>query len=340
MAVAATLQAIRSRLQKLLDTQSLDEDWLEHLLDADDLETDFLNGAEHEAQPSADSARADEPFAIDVALLKAQLAERDPYLALAAQVREDQKSHALLSALAQGFERMATMAAMGAPRKAVIFTGSRRTQDCLVRYLEAHGHAGKRVAFSGSNQRPAATGIYQRWLARHTGTDRVSGSPAIDHRTALIDEFRAHADILIATEAAAEGVNLQFCALVVNYGLPWNPQRVAQRIGRCHRYGQRFDVVGINFLNQRNEADQRVLELLQDKFHLFDGAFGASDQVLGQIESGLDFQRRIANIQARMQETERQLLGDGLTCRCYSVPATQNTAMSQPATRSPDVSPV
>ena len=74
MAVAATLQAIRSRLQKLLDTQSLDEDWLEHLLDADDLETDFLNGAEHEAQPSADSARADEPFAIDVALLKAQLA--------------------------------------------------------------------------------------------------------------------------------------------------------------------------------------------------------------------------------------------------------------------------
>jgi hypothetical protein len=149
----------------------------------------------------------------------------------------------------------------------------------------------------------------------------------------LIDHFREQADILIATEAAAEGVNLQFCSLVVNYDLPWNPQRVEQRIGRCHRYGQRFDVVVINFLNQRNEADQRVLELLQDKFHLFDGVFGASDQILGRIESGIDFERRIAeiydqcrspqaieaafaqlraeldaDIQARMQETERLLL--------------------------------
>ena len=128
-------------------------------------------------------------------------------------------------------------------------------------------------------------------------------------------------------------MNLQFCSLVVNDDLPWNPQRVEQRIGRCHRYGQRFDVVVINFLNQRNEADQRVPALLQDKFHLFDGVFGASDQILGQMESGLDFERRIAeiydpcrtppqieaafaslraeldaDIQARMQETERLLL--------------------------------
>jgi superfamily II DNA/RNA helicase len=187
--------------------------------------------------------------------------------------------------------------------------------------------------FSGGNQGPAATGIYQRWLAQYTGSDRVTGSPAIDRRTALIDHFRQESEILIATEAAAEGVNLQFCSLVVNYDLPWNPQRVEQRIGRCHRYGQRFDVVVINFLNQRNAADQRVLELLQDKFHLFDGVFGASDQVLGQIESGIDFEKRIAeiydrcrtpadidaafaqlrteldaDIQARMQETEKLLL--------------------------------
>jgi superfamily II DNA/RNA helicase len=187
--------------------------------------------------------------------------------------------------------------------------------------------------FSGGNQGPASTGIYQRWLAQYTGSDRVTGSPAIDRRTALIDHFRQESEILIATEAAAEGVNLQFCSLVVNYDLPWNPQRVEQRIGRCHRYGQRFDVVVINFLNQRNAADQRVLELLQDKFHLFDGVFGASDQVLGQIESGIDFEKRIAeiydrcrtpadidaafaqlrteldaDIQARMQETEKLLL--------------------------------
>lgn len=188
---------------------------------------------------------------------------------------------------------------MGAARKAVIFTESRHTQNYLARYLEAHGYAGKVTLFSGGNQGPASTGIYQRWLAQYTGSDRVTGSPAIDRRTALIDHFRQESEILIATEAAAEGVNLQFCSLVVNCDLPRNPQRVEQRIGRCHRYGQRFDVVVINFLNQSNAADQRVLELLQDKFHLFDGVFGASDQVLGQIESGMDFEKRIAEIYDR-----------------------------------------
>ncbi len=96
---------------------------------------------------------------------------------------------------------------------------------------------------------------------------------------------------MIATEAAAEGVNLQFCSLLINYDLPRNPQRIEQRIGRCHRYGQKFDVVVINFLNQRNQADQRVLELLTEKFSLFDGVFGASDSVLGSIENGVDFEK-------------------------------------------------
>ena len=130
----------------------------------------------------------------------------------------------------------------------------------------------------------------------YKGTDRVTGSTQVDKRTALIDEFRNHAEIMIATEAAAEGVNLQFCALLVNYDLPWNPQRVEQRIGRCHRYGQKHDVVVINFLNTRNQADQRVLELLTEKFQLFSGVFGASDEVLGRIESGVDFEKRIAHI--------------------------------------------
>jgi len=102
--------------------------------------------------------------------------------------------------------------------------------------------------------------------------------------------------VMVATEAAAEGINLQFCSLVVNYDLPWNPQRIEQRIGRCHRYGQQHDVVVLNFLNERNEADRRVVELLGEKFRLFDGVFGASDDVLGQIESGVDFETRVLRI--------------------------------------------
>ena len=115
-------------------------------------------------------------------------------------------------------------------------------------------------------------------------------------RSALVDYFRDEAQIMIATEAAAEGINLQFCSFVVNYDLPWNPQRIEQRIGRCHRYGQEHDVVVVNFLNKTNAADQRVYELLAEKFKLFDGVFGASDEVLGSIESGVDFEKRIVGI--------------------------------------------
>ena len=236
-AVVATLDAIRTRLQRLLDKQTIDEEWIQQLIEDEDLDEDLLE----EDDPVAPQADGTPP--VDYALVREELAELDEYLRLARNIREDQKSHALLSALQQGFERMG---AMGAARKAVIFTESRRTQDYLARYLEAHGYAGKVTMFSGGNQGPASTGIYQRWLAQYTGSDRVTGSPAIDRRTALIDHFRQESEILIATEAAAEGVNLQFCSLVVNYDLPWNPQRVEQRIGRCHRYGQRFDVVVIN----------------------------------------------------------------------------------------------
>ena len=161
------------------------------------------------------------------------------------------------------------------------------------------------MLFNGTNTDPASKAIYQRWLAQHAGTDRVTGSPSADMRAALVENFRDDAAILIATEAAAEGINLQFCNLVVNYDLPWNPQRIEQRIGRCHRYGQKFDVVVVNFLNKNNAADQRVYELLDEKFRLFNGVFGASDEVLGAVESGVDFEKRIAAIYQKCRTPEQ-----------------------------------
>ena len=205
----------------------------------------------------------------------------------------DTKTQTLLKALDIGFEQMATT---GAARKALIFTESRRTQEYLKTFLESHGYRGQVVLFNGTNGGPEATAIYERWVEKNRDTGRSSGSRAVDVRTALIEHFRDEATILLATEAAAEGINLQFCSLVINYDLPWNPQRIEQRIGRCHRYGQKHDVVVINFLNERNEADRRVLELLGEKFSLFSGVFGASDEVLGTIESGVDFEKRILAI--------------------------------------------
>jgi len=78
--------------------------------------------------------------------------------------------------------------------------------------------------------------------------------------------------------------------------LPWNPQRIEQRIGRCHRYGQLRDVLVLNFLNRQNAADARLYELLEKKLNLFDGVFGASDEILGALETGLDFERRVLDI--------------------------------------------
>lgn len=128
---------------------------------------------------------------------------------------------------------------------------------------------------------------------------------------------------MIATEAGAEGINLQFCSLVINFDLPWNPQRIEQRIGRCHRYGQKHDVVVVNFIDRTNPADQRVYDLLAEKFHLFEGVFGASDEVLGAIGNGVDFERRIADIYQQCRdpkdiEAHFQVLLPIRACRAQS----------------------
>ncbi len=98
----------------------------------------------------------------------------------------------------------------------MIFTESRRTQEYLKTFLESNGYRGQLVLFNGSNGGPEATAIYERWLQKNAGTGRASGSRAVDVRTALIEHFRDDAAILLATEAAAEGINLQFCSLVIN----------------------------------------------------------------------------------------------------------------------------
>ncbi len=234
-----------------------------------------------------------------IAEMRKEMAKLREFHHLAKSISKNSKGEVLLTALRRGFAAAAraqenTQTAI--QQKALIFTESRRTQEYLFGILEQTEFAGKVMLFNGTNSDAASKDIYRRWLEQNQGTDRVSGSPGADMRAALVENFRDHASIMIATEAAAEGINLQFCNLVVNYDLPWNPQRIEQRIGRCHRYGQQFDVVVVNFLNKNNAADQRVYQLLDEKFQLFDGVFGASDEVLGAVESGVDFEKRIAAI--------------------------------------------
>src|SRR5450631_1184328 len=238
--------------------------------------------------------------------------ERDAlrrFHSLAIAIVKDSKGSVLLTALRRGFDAAKqAQERQGAPvlaLKAVIFTESRRTQDYLMELLGQTEFAGQVMQFNGTNSNPASRAILEDWLAIHAGTDRISASPTANMRAALVENFRDNASILIATEAAAEGINLQFCNLVVNYDLPWNPQRIEQRIGRCHRYGQQFDVVVVNFINKNNAADRRVYELLDEKFRLFSGVFGASDEVLGAVESGVDFEKRIAAIYQKCRTPEQ-----------------------------------
>ena len=251
---------------------------------------DEWDAAEETAEPLSQPDRA---------ALAAEIADLEEFTRLATAIDHNAKGQALLKALDVAFAKAAHL---GAAQKAIIFTESRRTQSYLLRLLADSPYAEGIVLFNGSNADDGSKQIYHAWLKRHEGTDRVTGSRTADMRSALVDYFRETGRIMIATEAGAEGINLQFCSLVVNYDLPWNPQRIEQRIGRCHRYGQKHDVVVVNFLNRKNEADKRVFELLSEKFQLFAGVFGASDEVLGVIESGVDFEKRIAAIYQRCRQ--------------------------------------
>lgn len=283
-AIAGTLEIIRLRLVALKEGLPPD-DLVDKIISGDDVsDEDFYDSLD-----DADNAGDDEPE-VDQEKLTEEIKEIDHYIRWARSIGIDAKARTLLNALEIGFSKLAEN---GAQRKALIFTESRRTQEFLRDFLEANGYAGKLVTFNGSNNDEQSKTIATRWIAANKDTGRITGSRDVDARTALIDHFRDSAEIMIATEAAAEGVNLQFCSLVVNYDLPWNPQRIEQRIGRCHRYGQKHDVVVINFVNERNAADVRTFELLEEKFQLFDGVFGASDDVLGSIESGIDFENQI-----------------------------------------------
>lgn len=293
-AIAGALASISGRLKAKLRKQELSESLTDEFdRDYEALDETAEEWAEDEAvEPLSDADRA---------ALEKEIADLDAFAQLATSIEHNGKGKALLKAMEVAFKKAVQLGAM---QKAIIFTESRRTQDYLLRLLADSPFTEGIVLFNGSNTDERSKQIYTAWLERHQGTDRITGSRTADMRSALVDYFREEGRIMIATEAGAEGINLQFCSLVVNYDLPWNPQRIEQRIGRCHRYGQKHDVVVVNFLNRKNAADQRVFQLLSEKFQLFEGVFGASDEVLGAIESGVDFEKRIADIYQRCRKPD------------------------------------
>lgn len=287
-AIAGALNSLIRKLEARLKNVRIEADQDELALDFEELDEIRDEWEEEAPQPEKSTITKEEALAI-----ANEIRDLQDFHDLAQSISHNAKGKALIKALKAGFRKAVEL---GANKKAIIFTESRRTQEYLAKVLADTEYAGKVVLFNGSNTHPEAKTTYADWLKKHEGTDIITGSRTADLRASLVDAFRDDAEIMIATEAAAEGINLQFCSLVVNYDLPWNPQRIEQRIGRCHRYGQKHDVVVVNFLNKKNAADQRVYQLLSEKFQLFSGVFGASDEVLGTIESAVDFEKRIVEI--------------------------------------------
>ena len=299
-ALISTLTHIKDRLQRMLEAnKSIDFSTADIVDDIDEWQT--LEEDREDATFVGEEDLFDQQ-SIDIPRLKAEIATLEGFIEKAKSIKHESKATALMKALKQAFKKLQEE---GAQRKALIFTESTKTQAFLRELLEANGYDGKVVLFNGKANEPQTNDIYKAWCGEHP--DRVSGIKAADRRAAIVDYFKSAAEIMIATEAAAEGLNLQFCSLVINYDLPWNPQRIEQRIGRCHRYGQKFDVVVVNFINQRNFADVRVFDLLSTKFKLFDAVFGASDDVLGQADN-IDIESRIWEIyqQCRTDEEIQQ----------------------------------
>lgn len=280
-AIAGALGSIRKRLLEDLTETSLSDDI------ASEYEAFLSTKDEWDENDDYSTPVCNRQSILD------EVEELGKYQELAENIRENSKALALQKALTVAFKKLESF---GAKEKAIIFTESRKTQEYLLKELKNSNYKEGIVLFNGTNNDAQAKKIYKNWLLKHEGSDKITGSKTADTRAALVEYFKEQGKIMIATEAAAEGVNLQFCSLVINYDLPWNPQRIEQRIGRCHRYGQKHDVVVLNFIDSTNPADQRVHELLKIKFNIFDGVFGASDEVLGAIESGVDFERRIKRI--------------------------------------------
>ena len=318
--------AIAQTLDKMLNRLSLQQ-----AIDAS--EVSDIDGFQETAEEWREAGAEDDaapalPAKPDPAKLATEIAELRRYRDLATGIASNAKGRALLECLPNV---LSEIAAKGGQRKAVIFTESVRTQAYLRDLLETNGFAGQTVILNGSNSDQGSKAVYKDWAAKHKGTEALSGSKTADMKAAIVDAFKGDRTILIATESGAEGINLQFCSLLINYDLPWNPQRVEQRIGRCHRYGQKIDVTVINFLNRQNHAEARIHQLLEEKFKLFDGVFGSSDEVLGAIESGVDIERRILDIvQSSRTNAEINAAFDALQAEfSFEIDAAKQNARNQ-----------
>lgn len=283
-ALVETFEVLKKRLEKLYEGM--------RSADAQEGFDLFWSFVEDEIDESGFEETEDEDTAAQKAYIQAELDKVNAIIDVAKRIKTNSKVTALKQALEIGFSYQRDN---GIAQKAVVFTESKRTQKYIAAELRKSGYSEDDILlFNGDFDDTMTREIYRAWQVKNFGNANYGRS--VEYKHAIVDYFKEHAKILICTDAGSEGLNLQFCNTVINYDLPWNPMKIEQRIGRCHRYGQQNDVVAINLLNTQNEADKRVYEILSKKFELFEGVFGASDIALGALESGTSFEKMVLDI--------------------------------------------
>lgn len=283
-ALIETFEVLKTRLEKLYEGSKS-----ANAQEGFDL---FWSFVEDEIDESGFEETEDEDTVIQKQYIQAELDEVNTIIDVAKRIKTNAKMVALKSAIDIAFD---IQRKQGISQKVVVFTESKRTQKYIAEELRKNGYDEEDILlFNGDFDDAMTKEIYRTWQVKNFGNANYGRS--VEYKHAIVDYFRSNAKILICTDAGSEGLNLQFCNTVINYDLPWNPMKIEQRIGRCHRYGQEHDVVAINLLNTQNAADQRVYDILARKFELFEGVFGASDIALGALESGTSFEKMVLQI--------------------------------------------
>src|ERR1700678_3791447 len=311
-ALASSLENVAARLRRLQAGRSAGDIGLDVLRDLEDEDM----GADLTEDASAESPAPP----LDGNAVTTELALVESFVARARSLPNDAKARSFLDAIRVILDLGRDGSGSG---KAVVFTESITTQEYLRKLLMDAGLSDADITlFRGVNDHPRAQEAYARWKEEEGARfgPAVRPSREVGVRLALVHEFRTRSKVLVCTEAGAKGLNLQFCETVINYDLPWNPQRIEQRIGRCHRYSQQRDVTVVNFIARDNEAHRLTFEILSQKLDLFGKVLDASDVVLHEPRTdapeivvsalSLEFETDLRNIYSRsrtLDEVTREI---------------------------------
>ncbi len=223
-----------------------------------------------EDSPEAERLRQEQDLAerLTAAETREELQAEIETLATLVRLARDAEKHEIETKLGELRKVMSDERLQQTKEKLLIFTESRDTLDYLAEKLQGWGYA----------------------------VVTLHGGMNLEARIRAEHEFREHAQVMVSTEAGGEGINLQFCALMVNYDIPWNPNRLEQRMGRIHRYGQQKEVHIYNLVAS-DTREGAVLQALFEKFASIQAALGSDRvfDVIGERIAGRTLQELIVD---------------------------------------------